>query len=85
MSLPEDRAAADKKAEEEKMEIERGVRLLDNSTDDISQDGKCNRVDSLSSHFVKICGLGSSEVFETDPSNHPLRSSSFLSHGKDCA
>ena len=32
ISLPEDKAAADKKAAEEKMEIERGVRLLDTST-----------------------------------------------------
>ena len=33
MSLPEDKAAADRKAAEEKMEIERGVRLLDTSTE----------------------------------------------------
>ena len=49
MSIPEDKAAADRTAEEEKMEIERGIRLLDASTDDIStQDGKRSRVDSLS-------------------------------------
>ena len=73
ISLPEDKAAADKKAAEEKMEIERGVRLLDTSTDDISsQDRKRSRVDSLSSHFIKVCGLGTSEVFEMDDSNHPL-------------
>ena len=72
MSLPEDKAAADRKAAEEKMEIERGVRLLDTSTDDISsQDGKRTRVDSLSSHFIRVCGLGQSEVFETDDSNLP--------------
>ena len=52
MSIPEDKTAvdrADRAAEEEKMEIERGIRLLDASTDDIStQDGKRSRVDSLS-------------------------------------
>ena len=41
MSVPEDKAASDRKAEEERMELERGVRLLDTSTDHIfSQDGK---------------------------------------------
>ena len=36
MSIPEDKTAADRAAEEEKMEIERGIRLLDASTDNIS-------------------------------------------------
>ena len=64
MSIPEDKAAADRTAEEEKMEIERGIRLLDASTDD-------SRVDSLSSHFIRVCGLGQSEVFEASDSYHP--------------
>ena len=72
MSIPEDKTAADRAAEEEKMEIERGIRLLDASTDDIStQDGKRSRVDSLSSHFIRVCGLGQSEVFEASDSYHP--------------
>ena len=45
------------------MELERGEKLLDTSIDESSQDGRRNRVDSLSSHFIKV-GLGSSEVFE---------------------
>ena len=72
MSVPEDKAASDRKAEEERMELERGVRLLDTSTDDIfSQDGKRSRVDSLSSHFIRVCGLGQSNVFEAGDSYHP--------------
>ena len=71
MSPPEEKTAAASRAEEEKMELERGEKLLDTSTDDISQDGKRSRVDSLSSHFIKVCGLGTSEVFETDPSHNP--------------
>ena len=75
MSIPEDKTAADRAdraAEEEKMEIERGIRLLDASTDDIStQDGKRSRVDSLSSHFIRVCGLKQSEVFEASDSSHP--------------
>ena len=67
MSIPEDKTAADRAdraAEEEKMEIERGIRLLDASTDD-------SRVDLLSSHFIRVCGLGQSEVFEASDSYHP--------------
>ena len=72
MSIPEDRAAADRAAEEERMEIERGVKLLDTSMEDTTdQDGKRSRVDSLSSHFVKICGLGSADVFEPEDSTPP--------------
>ena len=77
MSIPEDKAAADRTAadrtaEKEKMEIERGIRLLDASTDDISsQDRKRSRVDSLSSHFIRVCGLGQSNVFEAGDSYHP--------------
>ena len=72
MSIPEDKAAVDRTAEEEKMEIERGIRLLDASTDNIStQDGKRSRVDSLSSHFIRVCGLGQSEVFEASDSYPP--------------
>ena len=37
MSLPEDKAAADRKAAEEKMEIERVVRLLDTSTENAAE------------------------------------------------
>ena len=70
MSPPEDKLEAAKRAEEEKMELERGEKLLDTSIDESSQDGKRNRVDSLSSHFIKV-GLGSSEVFEPEASNHP--------------
>ena len=70
MSPPEDKLEAAKRAEEEKMELERGEKLLDTSIDESSQDGKRNRVDSLSSHFIKV-GLGSSEVFGPDASNPP--------------
>ena len=70
MSPPEDKLEAAKRAEEEKMELERGEKLLDTSIDESSQDGKRNRVDSLSSHFIKV-GLGSSEVFEPEASNQP--------------
>ena len=96
MSPPEEKIAAASRAEEEKMELERGEKLLDTSNDDISQDGKRSRVDSLSSHFIKVCGLGTSEVFETDPSHNPppqhgatvlrfYRSPPLLPHGKDSA
>ena len=72
MSIPEDKTAADRAAEEEKMKIDRGIRLLDASTDNIStQDGKRSRVDSLSSHFIRVCGLGQSKVFEASDSYHP--------------
>ena len=41
MSIPEDRAAADRAVEEERMEIEGGVKLLDTSMEDTTdQDGK---------------------------------------------
>ena len=70
MSPPEDKLEAAKRAEEEKMELERGEKLLDTSIDESSQDGKRNRVDSLSSHFIKV-RLGSSEVFEPEASSHP--------------
>ena len=70
-SIPEKTEAA-RREEEERMEIERGVKLLDTSMEDTTdQDGKRSRVDSLSSHFVKICGLGSAEVFEPEDSTHP--------------
>ena len=70
-SIPEKTEAARRK-EEERMEIERGVKLLDTSMEDTTdQDGKRSRVDSLSSHFVKICGLGSADVFEPEDSTHP--------------
>ena len=70
MSPPEDKLEAAKRAEEEKMELERGEKLLDTSIDESSQDGKRNRVDSLISHFIKV-GLVSLEVFEPEASNHP--------------
>ena len=82
MSIPADKAAADRTAEEEKMEIECGIRLLDASTNNISsqdekrsnissQDEKRSRVDSLSSHFIRVCRLGQSKVFEASDSYHP--------------
>ena len=70
MSPPEDKLEAAKRAEEEKMELERGEKLLDTSIDESSQDGKRNHVDFLSSHFINVW-LGSSEVFEPEASNHP--------------
>ena len=70
MSPPEDKLEAAKRAEEEKMELERGEKLLNTSIDESSQDGKRNHVDSLSSHFINVW-LGSSEVFEPEASNHP--------------
>ena len=70
MSPPEDKLEAAKRAEEEKMELERGEKLLDTSIDESSQDGKRNRVDSLSSHFIKV-GLGSSEVLSRKPATTP--------------
>ena len=42
MSPPEDKLEAAKRAEEEKMELERGEKLLDTSIDELSQDGKRN-------------------------------------------
>ena len=70
-SIPEKTEAA-RREEEERMEIERGVKLLDTSMEDTTdQDGKRSRVDSRSSHFIKICGLGSAEVFEPEDSTHP--------------
>ena len=51
MSPPEEKTAADRRAEEEKMELERVEKLLDTSTDDISHDGK-RRVDSLATSLM---------------------------------
>ena len=95
-SIPEKTEAA-RREEEERMEIERGVKLLDTSMEDTTdQDRKRSRVDSLSSHFVKICGLGSAEVFEPEDSTHPppqhgatafrnFRTAPLLPHGQDSA
>ena len=96
-SIPEKTEAA-RREEEERMEIERGVKLLDTSMEDTTdQDGKRSRVDSLSSHFVKICGLGSADVFEPEDSTHPpppqhgatalrnFRTAPLLPHGQDSA
>ena len=95
-SIPEKTEAA-RREEEERMEIERGVKLLDTSMEDTTdQDGKRSRVDSLSSHFVKICRLGSAEVFEPEDSTHPppqhgptafrnFRTAPLLPHGQDSA
>ena len=96
LSIPEKTEAA-RREEEERMEIERGVKLLDTSMEDTTdQDGKRSRVDSLSSHFVKICWLGSADVFELKDSTHPPpqhgatalrnnRTAPLLPHGQDRA
>ena len=63
MSPPEEKTAAASRAEEEKMELERGEKLLDTSTDDISHDGKRSCVDSLATSLMLNVTVCSNYIF----------------------